>query len=48
LKGQQGERDGQSRTARERDRLGDLGEPPRYLVDGDPVEGCPGIKRGAG
>ena len=47
-KGQQGERDGQSRTARERDRPGDLGEPTRYLVDGDPVEGGAGIKRGAG
>jgi len=47
-KGQQREAEGQPRTARERDRPGDLGEPTRYFVDGDPVEGCPGIKRGAG
>lgn len=45
---QQREAEGQARSACERDRPGDLGEPTRYFVDGDPVEGCPGINRGAG
>jgi hypothetical protein len=47
-KGQQCEAESQPRTAREGNRPGNLGEPARYFVDGDPVEGCPGINRGAG
>lgn len=47
-KGQQGEADGQSYTPRQGHRPRDLGEAPRYLVDGDPGEGWSGIKRGAG
>jgi len=47
-KGQQGQADRQPHTTCERYRPRDLGEAPRYLVDGDPVEGSSGIKRGAG
>ncbi len=47
-KGQQGQAERQPPTTRERYRPRDLGEVPRYLVDGGPVEGSSGIKRGAG
>ena len=46
--GQQREAEGQSRTARERDRPGDLREPVPYLVDGGTVEPGSGTRRGAG
>jgi hypothetical protein len=46
-KGQEGKSQSESRGARKGARPGDLAERARYLVDGDPVEGCPGVRRGA-
>ena len=46
--GQQGEGDREPRRTRERNGAGELGETAPYLVDGDLVGGCSGIRRGAG
>jgi hypothetical protein len=45
--GQQGEAEGQPRTAHKRDRSGDHREPVPYLVDGGAVEPGSGRRRGA-